>query len=101
MAAPRDRAGCSGRGWQRATAPVRRAWAQANAPCALCGKPIDYRLRSPHRLALTVDHIVSLWAGGAALNPANWQPAHQTCNSARGAREGNQRRTQHHVSSTW
>lgn len=84
---------CSGRAWQKATEPYRRACADAHAPCALCGKPIDYRLRHPHRFAFTVDHRTPLWAGGHPLDPANWQPAHQRCNASRGATEGNRNRT--------
>lgn len=84
---------CAGRTWQARTLRARLAWADANQPCALCGNPINYHLRWPHRLSLTVDHITPLWAGGKALDPTNWQPAHQTCNSSRGAREGNRLRT--------
>lgn len=83
---------CSGQGWQKATAPFRNACALNAAPCALCGKPIDYTLRSPNRWAFTVDHIVARWAGGQPLDPRNWQPAHQSCNSSRGARENNRER---------
>lgn len=86
------RSACSGPRWQRATLPTRRAWAMSQRPCALCGDAIDYRLRYPDKLALTVDHITPLWAGGAAYDPTNWQPAHQTCNSRRGAIEGNRQR---------
>ena len=68
---------CSGAGWQKATAPYRQAWAIAGIPCALCGGPIDYSLRHPHTAALTVDHIVARWAGGAPLDPRNWQAAHR------------------------
>lgn len=80
---------CAGSGWQRATAPWRRAWALAGRPCALCGQCIDYARRWPDRRALTVDHIVPRWKGGAPLDPANWRPAHASCNSKRGAIEGN------------
>lgn len=80
---------CSGAQWQRLTAPVRQAWAQAAAPCSLCGEPIDYTLDATNRMGLTVDHIHARWAGGQPLDPRNWQPAHRSCNSARGARETN------------
>jgi len=83
---------CSGAGWQRLTAPYRQAWANAGAPCWLCDEPIDYTLRHPHRLALTVDHVVARWNGGAPLDPGNWSPSHASCNSSRGATEGNKLR---------
>lgn len=47
--------------------------------CQLCRKPIDRRLKVPHPLALTIDHILPLIEGGADT-PANVQAAHLTCN---------------------
>lgn len=98
---------CSGRPWQTATAPFRHECAALNRRCALCGQAINYDLRSPHRLAFTVDHIIPRWAGGPAMNPSNWQPAHRSCNSSRGATEGNRLRkrrpapTTRRTSLTW
>ena len=93
---------CSGRAWQKATAPYRTHWANTNAPCALCGEPIDYTLPASHRLALTVDHIHARWAGGPPLDPANWQPAHLACNSSRGASERHHGHpTPQHTSTRW
>jgi 5-methylcytosine-specific restriction endonuclease McrA len=95
MADLRSLAGCRGEGWQKATAPVRGTWAALNLPCAICHQPIDYTLRHPDRMALTVDHIVPLSQGGHGLDPTNWQPAHHACNAGRGRRVA--RRTEH----TW
>jgi 5-methylcytosine-specific restriction endonuclease McrA len=93
---------CSGRAWQAATRPHLKAWAAANLPCALCHQPINYALRWPHRWCPTVDHRTPLWAGGHPWDPANWQPAHRTCNSSRGATEGNQqRKTPTHTTAHW
>lgn len=100
---------CSGRAWLRATKPFRDACALAGAPCALCGKPIDYRLRGTNRLAFSVDHKVPLWRNASdPLDPAGWQPAHVSCNSSRGATEGNRLRkakaaagTRDHYSRVW
>jgi 5-methylcytosine-specific restriction endonuclease McrA len=50
--------------------------------CALCGKPG----------ANTADHIVSLMHGGDN-SIDNLQPAHQRCNSKKGALEQNRRAT--------
>ena len=83
---------CAGRQWTEATRPFRAACAATNAPCALCGQPIDYRLTGNHKRAFTVDHIIARWAGGPPLDPTNWQPAHRTCNSSRGAKETNTHR---------
>lgn len=91
---------CSGRRWQLATLPTRRAWAAANQPCALCHQPINYGLRHPHKRSLTVDHIHARWAGGNPMDPANWQPAHLSCNSSRGASETNARRGHHPIGSS-
>lgn len=84
---------CSGRPWQTATRASRLMWQATNQPCALCRQPIDYTLPARHRWGLTVDHIVPRWAGGSPLDPRNWQPAHRSCNSSRGTRELNARRS--------
>lgn len=83
---------CAGRRWQETTAPYRAACAQAAAPCAICGDPIDYTLTGNNKRAFTVDHIIARMHGGPDLDPRNWQPAHRSCNSSRGARENAARR---------
>lgn len=93
-----------GRPYERLKKMLRAEWAAIGARCALCGQPIDYSIRSPHRLAITVDHIVPRWAGGKILDPNNCQPAHHSCNASRGASEGNRiraRRPTRHTSTTW
>jgi len=60
-----------------------------NQICWLCGELIDMRLKAPDPMAPTVDHIIPvkdlaqddplLW------DPKNMKPAHQRCNSRRGA----------------
>lgn len=83
MASPRN-----GRPYRTLRAQLRQAWAMANAPCGLCGKPIDYRLRYPHRMSFSLDHIVPVWAGGGDKDPNGFRPSHLTCNTSRGQREG-------------
>lgn len=84
---------CSGQAWVKLTTPYRQACASRGAPCALCGQPIDYRLPRNHRGSFTVDHVVPLWAGNPSpLDPTGWRPAHRSCNSSRGATEGNRLR---------
>lgn len=88
------RALCSGRRWVEATAPFRQACAEAGAPCWLCDQPIDYSLHRNHRLSFTVDHVVALWTGRNVdpFDPRGWRPAHRSCNSSRGASDGNRLR---------
>jgi len=48
--------------------------------CGICGKPINPKLRFPHRESATIDHIIPLAKGGAdSLD--NVQLAHMICNS--------------------
>ena len=86
---------------------IRDRWKSIGAPCALCGKPIDYSLgfivdprtgkKRIHPMAFVVDEIVPVSRyreGGfdspeqAALTFSNTQPAHWICN----ARKGNGKR---------
>lgn len=92
----RDRIG--GRARPRGNDPALKTAARARAvravrdqrlPCAICGHPIDYTLAARTRWSFTVDEIVPRSVGGSATDPANLRPAHQTCNSRRGAHHGN------------
>lgn len=67
-------------------------YAASAMPCSLCKKPIDYRLKFPHRMSFSLEHRVPVWAGGSDTDPANLAAAHLSCNSSRGAREGNRLR---------
>lgn len=92
---------CAGRAWQTATAPYRHHCATTNQPCALCGQPIDYTLRGNHPQAFTVDHRHARMHGGPPLDPTNWQPAHRSCNSRRGATEAAQRHRTTRTTAQW
>lgn len=59
--------------------------AKAKAPCALCGKPIDYTLRWPDPMCFVADHKDPLARGGAD-NIANKQALHALCNAKKGAK---------------
>lgn len=59
--------------------------ARHHPACAICGQPIDYRLKSPHPDSFEADHIVPLALGGTDTLD-NKQPAHRRCNSAKRAR---------------
>jgi hypothetical protein len=91
--------------WKRIVAQVRRDGAANGWPCALCGGakgPIDYRTRAQadreakesgefwlvgatRPLALAVDHIVPVVAGGTD-DLESVQPSHQICNTSAGAK---------------
>lgn len=48
--------------------------------CAICGKPVDFSLKSPHPLSATVDHIIPVAKGGHPSDITNLQLAHRCCN---------------------
>lgn len=48
--------------------------------CAICGRPVDFSLKSPHPMSPTVDHIIPLAKGGHPSDLANLQLAHRCCN---------------------
>lgn len=48
--------------------------------CAICGKPVDFSLKSPHPLSATIDHIIPLDKGGHPSDIDNLQLAHRCCN---------------------
>ena len=73
---------------------IRARWKSIGAPCALCGKPIDYTLgmvtdpgtgiRRPHPMSFVVDETVPVSLGGDPLDFNNTRPAHWICNARRG-----------------
>lgn len=73
---------------------IRARWRAIGAPCALCGKPIDYSLgmitdprtgkRRPHPMSFVVDEIVPVSQGGSPFTMENTRPAHYICNARRG-----------------
>ena len=80
---------------------IRDRWRAIGAPCALCGKPIDYDLgyvtdpvtgkRRMHPMAFVVDEIRPVKYGGDPLDFGNTRPAHYICNARRGS--GDRRKT--------
>ena len=73
---------------------IRKRRRAIGAPCALCGRAIDYSLgfvtdprtgkRRMHPMAFVVDEIVPVAQGGDPLDFANTQPAHWICNARKG-----------------
>lgn len=48
--------------------------------CGICGKPVDFTLKSPHPLSPTIDHIIPISKGGHPADLENLQLAHWACN---------------------
>ena len=66
----------------------RQLLASSDVPiCALCGKPIDKRLKFPHPLSASVDHIIPIAKGGHPSDLSNLQLAHLICNQQKGSRQ--------------
>lgn len=54
--------------------------------CALCGMPVDKRLKFPHPMSATIDHIIPIAKGGHPAALDNMQLAHLICNQLKGSR---------------
>lgn len=54
--------------------------------CAICGLPINKRLKFPDPMSPTVDHIIPIAKGGHPSDPANLQAAHLICNQVKGTK---------------
>lgn len=54
--------------------------------CAICGLPIDKRLKFPDPMSATVDHIIPVAKGGHPFDIQNLQIAHLVCNQVKGSK---------------
>lgn len=64
-----------------------RAWLlKTQDVCALCGKPIDKSLPSPHPMSAEVDEIIPISKGGSPIDRDNVQLVHRRCNQRKGAK---------------
>lgn len=54
--------------------------------CAICGMPVDKRLKFPHPLSASVDHIIPISKGGHPSNIDNLQLTHLICNQVKGSK---------------
>ena len=52
--------------------------------CALCGLPVNKKLKYPDPLSATVDHIIPVSKGGHPSDIDNLQLAHWICNRQKG-----------------
>ncbi len=57
-----------------------------NDVCAICGLPIDKRLKFPDPMSATADHIIPVAKGGHPSDPSNLQIAHLICNQVKGTK---------------
>ena len=48
--------------------------------CGICGKPVDFSIKSPGPLSAVIDHIIPVSKGGHPSDMDNLQLAHWTCN---------------------
>lgn len=69
--------------------PKVRKYVRDNFPsvCWLCGEWIDKSLPAKHPKSFSVDHIIPVSKGGDPTSLDNVAPAHYGCNSSRGNRE--------------
>lgn len=48
--------------------------------CGICGKPVDFSLKSPHPMSACIDHIIPVAKNGHPSDISNLQLAHWACN---------------------
>ncbi|OXN01645.1 HNH nuclease [Bifidobacterium vansinderenii] len=60
-----------------------RRWRASGAPCYICGRPIDYSLKSPDPWSFVIDETLPLARGGRVCH-SNSGPAHRWCNGLKG-----------------
>lgn len=48
--------------------------------CAICGQRVDKKLKYPHPMSATVDHVIPVSKGGHPSDISNLQLAHFYCN---------------------
>lgn len=77
-------------GWRRLRAQCFERDKARNAPCHICGQPIDYSLgHSTCADAYEADHVITVDAHPElALLPENVGASHRRCNRARGKKAG-------------
>ncbi|MDZ5077882.1 hypothetical protein [Nesterenkonia sp. HG001] len=75
----------NGRRAARALDEVKRKGRARGEPCCICKQPIDYDLPSTDPDGCSVQHVKSrALFPHLTWDPANWSPAHLSCNKAEG-----------------
>lgn len=71
--------------WKRLRAMLFDRDRRANAPCWICGQPIDYRAPAMTPDAWEPDHVIAVAdRPDLAYDPGNIRPSHCSCNRSRG-----------------
>jgi 5-methylcytosine-specific restriction endonuclease McrA len=66
----------------------RARFRRAQAPCGICGEPIDYTIPWPDLMSFVVDHIKPVDRYPELANdPNNKQAAHSECNRSKSNKE--------------
>lgn len=66
----------------------RARFRRSQAPCAICGQPIDYTIKSPDPMSFEVDHIKPIDRFPELANdPNNKAATHRACNRAKSNKE--------------
>ena len=52
--------------------------------CAICGKPVDKTLKTPHPMSAEVDELIPVSRGGDPYSFTNCRLTHRRCNSSAG-----------------
>lgn len=59
---------------------LRRRVLAAYDTCAICGRPVDKTLKSPHPMSAEVDELIPVSRGGDPYSFANCRLTHRICN---------------------
>lgn len=79
MAVKRPRADHQGP-HRQAFEKARRVVIAKGTYCAICGQPVDKKLKWPDPMSATADHIIPISKGGHPSDIANLQLTHLICN---------------------
>lgn len=75
----------SGGTYQRFRNSLKAEWQAVDAPCVLCGQPIDWGARAYTPDAFELDHKLPVSTHPhLELDPTNAQPSHHRCNRTKG-----------------
>lgn len=81
--------GRNGHAWRKLVAQVKATYPNI---CHLCTMPIDMSLHHHDPMSFTVDHVIPISIDQSkAEDITNLRPAHKTCNSRKGNRDGFER----------